>query len=312
MPTKSIKFRAFKVKNDNPANAYSNMLEKIIEKLHDSTVEKRMMEVSANEDDKKTYDLISEYIPNGDDLWMGIMRISPKKEMPTLPENFMTQTSISFDQLRQASEQDNGIICTDFYYVYIHQGIIITNLRTNVNIRRFNDYINWFLGDLGGNANYEIQTILASQELHLNQISKIVFGNENSREKIERYHLNESNNPKWITKLAKKVMTSIGMGMPTMNAIAREGILSAQLTLTFKKPSDMMLEDYNEKLSSIITPMADASKIRLFSPQGGLIKGEDLPYTISIDVEVDEATGLPEREDLFHTMKDLAHSLNTR
>lgn len=293
MPTQ-VKLRFFKTTSHNVTETESTIFQRLSAKLINSRIDSRIIKVHPNIEDSDE-DVLSYYVQLQDNYLFGmIMRISSKKSVKAVPFDFTNLSNLRFSDLHEVEDDTHERYCTSHYYFMLKGNFLVIDLPKTMTIGRFQDFINKLLNQ---EEKYSYVPMLDTGEIAMNEVAKIVVRDSPSPQQ-------EGETGKTAIKLMHRarnyILKKLVPQMPSLQSLDRRNIFSAELTIKATRPKRMELEEYNNQLSALLQPIADASNVHVYTKKG-VITGERLSLTK--DVEINEDEGNAFEMALMNTMK---------
>lgn len=293
MPTQ-VELRFFKTKSHNVTEPESNIYSNLMNKLNGSKIDSRIIKVHPNKDDSDE-DVLSYFVPlRGNYLFGMIMRISTKKAVKAVPVDFTNLDNLKFSDLQEIDDDNHEKYCTSHYYFMLKGNYLVTNLPKTMTIIRFQDFINALLDQ---EENYSYVPMLNTGEIAMNEVAKIVVKDSSSKQ-------DEGETGKTAIKFLHAarnyILKKVAPQMPSLKTLDKKNIFSAELTIKASRPRRMELEDYNQQLSAILQPIADASNVHIYTKKG-IISGDKLNLTQNVELDTNDGNGF--ETSLMNIMK---------
>lgn len=297
---RAVKLRAFKISMNNISEE-CDLCSLLNTKLNASLANDRRMLISA-QDPNQDEDLISDYNISGDYVFGTILRVRPTENTPNIPDSLFRQNVIHIQDLDNV-ELESSIIYKDHYYFLLNNNYLITNLKLTAGISRLQTYLNYFLEQERGPIYFELTPMIqGDNRILLREISSIKIADPDvPRDTPTR---NEEQTTSIALGLLKKLMTDI----PSLGDTILEDIISAELRIKFKKPSNVSKEQYQDFLGAYMKPIADIQNVTFMTKTGTKVGGEDILRIESVNIDTTESNKLSE-EHLKQEMIRMIQSL---
>jgi len=286
---KSIKLRAFEIKNNDIDKKTIDACDKLKERLKGSkSCEDR--EMILNEDDPfKERNFISNYSDKYPEyLFFTIMRISDNTDAG-IPKELLEKEQFSFSELSSTIGNDTEALKAlykNHFYCAMNNKYLITNLHSNRTIKPIQTYLNYYISD----TIIELNPVIKKPDsIKLNEIDIVEYKDPiTAINNISTTNL-ESENESKIKHLyigLKDFISNLQSESVKLNDTELEQLVSIELKLKFKQPKGMSDYDYKQKLSANIKPIADLDSVVYKTKTGDkFIKGKDIIETKIVDVE---------------------------
>ena len=161
----------------------------------------------------------------------------------------------------------------------------ITNLQGNLPIKRLQVYLNWFLSAERGSKLYEITPkIVDNIETKLADIKKIIV-----KDSSVNFNQEKDNQEHKIFKLSREAFAALFNDTNTLEDIIEQNIISAELSIKFKKPKKMSGEDYQKIMGAYMKPISETDDISFSTKKHGKIKGSDVLKVKTVSIELTES-----------------------
>lgn len=299
MANRSIKLRAFDVDNITLTSTNKSLFEHIITNLSKRpTINDRLMLL--NQDSAQSYVLAySEISGSGNSIFGLVLDVIPYENGGELSKDLLKEQSIKLSQVTQAKE--NSLLCKDHFYFYLTPSILIATCKRSSIISKLQTYLNWIVDDVRENAIMsftpliETVNLVPPTELRSMEIGNISLpvGSGASVKKLDV--------KKWLGNIFDEV--------PELNELRENEVLQAFLTLKFKRPKKMSIEDYSKLLGNFAKSVETSEDIKLTNKKGNTIKGNQIEKfkiaTINCTLE-----GLIVEQDLKQMMQSYVQEIN--
>lgn len=300
---KLLKLRAFRIENNEISQSDSGLLNNLREKLIGSKVEQRRMLLNS-EDIKHEEDLISDFNSNKPNCLSGVLlRIAHSEDVPSIPDTYLQHEKISINELDNI-KAGSSIIYKDHFYFLLNNNFIITNLQTNIPIKKVQVYLNWLLEKERGERLYEFTPMIMPQkQTQLSDIKKIIV-QDNSVSFGDKP--NSTNNKKFTLSL--ETLTNLVKDVQSLRQIVENNIVSAELLIKFTKPRKMSEEDYQRIMGAYMKPISDTDDVSFATKRNGIIKGSEILRIKPVDIELTETNKINEPQ-LYQEMESFLNEL---
>lgn len=308
--TKPIRLRAFRFENNLVTETNNKILSILSQKLSNTTAQERRMLLNSEEKDKEE-DLISYYEHRNGLAIMGIvLRIAPSNESHTIPDNLFDKNKIGMTEL-ESIENQAEYIQKDHYYFYLNDKYVITTLRSNITIVRFQAYLNWLLKEERQNKMYEISPIITiPPTTPLNELKSISFTDTSihSQSKADR-PIGTGTIKTAIRKTALEGLKDLFVDAKSFEEIKNSQILAAEILIKFIKPKGMKKEEFSKFMAATLKPVSECDNIILKTRNKGILKGRDIQKSKSVEIELTDSGNLNE-QDLWQNMEKFINELD--
>lgn len=310
--TKLVKLRAFKFENNLVSQPNTKIMDVLSKKLKDTNVKERRMVLNNQEEDKEE-DLISYYEPRNKIAVMGIvMRIAPADETHAIPDNLFDKNKIEMTEL-QNIENEVGYIQKDHYYFYLNDRYVITTLRSNLPIIRFQTYLNWLLSEERQNNLYEISPIISlPPATSLNELKSLSFTDTSihgSAKADTSIGKGTGLVKAQIKKTALDALKELFVDTKTFEEIKNSQILNAEILIKFVKPKGMKKEEFTRFMAATLKPISECDNVILKTKNHGTLKGSDIQRVKNVEIELTDSGNLSE-PDLWQKMEKFVNELD--
>ncbi|MEP0004427.1 MAG: hypothetical protein ABJ387_01490 [Balneola sp.] len=293
---KSQKLRAFKIENNDLSKPNTDLQGVLSSKLNDSIANDRRMLL--NQDDvKQEEDLISDFDAATGFISGVMLRITHAEDVPNIPDKFLSHKKISINELDNI-ETDSSIIYKDHYYFLLNNNFVITNLRGNLPIKRFQVYINHLLENERGNTFFEFTPLIIKHEAtKLSDINRIIVKDNDVSVNSEA---DRTGNKKFSMDL--NLLKDLIKDVNSLKKILENNIVSAELLIKFSKPRKMSSEDYQKIMGAYMKPISETDDISFATKKHGRIKGTEILKTKVVNIELTETNKISEPQ-LYQEME---------
>lgn len=303
---KKYTLQAYDIENEEIGKAYSDLYEKLEEKLKAREIaDVRRMKLNPESPEE---DLLSDFAITERYIFGVMWRIAPAKEVPSIPEGLFKNPTIQIDDI-QEQEKRISLICKDHYYFSLNKHFLVTNLPKS-RIKSLQVYLNWLLEAVRGDKLYKLTPkVKAPENMKLSEISNIVFADPSQRLKGKKNEQKIENGFK-VFKCAEGFLKSIIEDIPDLQKMLDNKILSAQLLVKFTKPRKMEEEDYEKLLGNYMKPINDADGITFKLKNGKRITGSNILRTKNVEIEMIDNVRISEPA-LIQEMEEFLRELNS-
>ncbi|ETS31094.1 hypothetical protein BB987_09295 [Photorhabdus temperata] len=315
---KTIKLRAFKIKNTDITRSHSEVKDSLLTKLNNTAMVKDRCMLLSSEDPKKEQDLISCYQTSeqANAVFCTMLRIAPSSEIEQIPDNLLEKKNFTMEELEGAGIEST-VICKDHYYFAISNDFLVTNLALNKTIPSLQTYIGWFINnelveftpmiDVNNQTKLkDIKAIIVRDPAPLPASSNTAINNKNQTTQIA-----ESSTKIKLTEAVMAYLSSVMSNTTTFAQIQDSQLISAELLIKFKKPRKMTQEEYANILGAYLKPVSDLDNISFKRADGKTeVKGKDLLRIKPVDIEVTETGKLVEQQVFQEMSKFLVELKN--
>ncbi|MFV0481862.1 MAG: hypothetical protein ACK5LP_07750 [Campylobacteraceae bacterium] len=288
---KSVKLRAFKIENSKLSAANSGLYVDLSAQLNGSLkiAKDRLMRLSY-EDDNKEEDLMSYFdISTKEKNIFGTMiRILKGNEVEHIPEILFNKEMFDIDSLDH-EKLDTNAIYKDHYFFLLSNNFLVTNLSGNITIKRLQTYLNFIL-----NASYEITpVIIKNLEIRLSEIKQVKFQDpvgDKARSDIQNKQLNLKG---WVLE---NILDILSIKDGDLDLSKLEDIVSARLSISFKKPRKMSEDEYSKSIGAMLKPVSDTENISFTDRSGNTIKADEMLKVKPVKIDVTTSGKLSEQD----------------
>lgn len=308
--TKPVRLRAFRFENDLITETNNQILSILTQKLSNTTAQERRMSLNSEEKAGEE-DLISYYEPRNGVAIMGIvLRIAPSNESHTIPDNLFDKNKIGMTELENFGNKADSIE-KDHYYFYLNNKYVITTLRSNSTINRFQVYLNWLLKDERKNKLYEISPVIAiPNTTKLNEIKSISFTDTSIHSQSKaNIPIGTGTIKTTIRKTALEGLKNLFVDTKSFEEIKDSQILTAEILIKFVRPKGMKKEDFNKFMAATLKPVSDCDNVVLKTRNKGTLSGRDIQKSKTVEIELTESNNLNE-QDLWQNMEKFVNELD--
>lgn len=303
---KKITLQAYDIENEEIGKAYSDLQEKLRDKLGTGEIaDVRRLKLNV---DSPEEDLLSDFAITERYVFGVMWRISPAKEVPSIPEGLFKNTTIQIDEI-QEQEKNVSLICKDHYYFSLNKHFLVTNLPKS-RIKSLQVYLNWLLEAVRGDKLYKLTPkVKAPDSTRLSEISNIVFADPAKKLKGKKKEEKAENAIK-VFKCAEDLLAKLVGELPDIQQMIDNKILSAQLLVKFSKPRKMEEEDYEKLLGAYMKPICDADGVTFKLKNGKKITGSNILRTKGVEIEMIDPVRISEPA-LIQEMEEFLRELNS-
>ena len=291
MIPKTINLRAFRIANNNIAKSYSGIKNILSTKLNGSVAQDRRMLI--NRDDEEE-DLVSDFNSNANCVYGVILRISPTKNVPNIPDDYLKKEKITITELNSV-ELGTTNIYKHHYYFSLSDKFLVTNLQGNLPITRLQTYINWFLEKERGTELFEFTPVITEpKETKLSDLKNIVVRDSKIHKDV--ISQNEESFGKKLLTISNSLLSTFISDSETLKQIEENQIISAQLLIKFSKPKNMSKKDYEKALGAFLKPVSETDDISFTPKKGNKIRGTDLLKVKPVEIELTDSGKISENQ----------------
>ncbi|WP_319931324.1 hypothetical protein [Xenorhabdus santafensis] len=301
---RTIKLRAFKIKNIDITRSHSEVKDSLLTKLNKTAMVKDRCLLLSSEDPKKEQDLISYYQTSEQTnaISCTMLRIAPSSDIEQIPDNLLEKKNFTMEEL-EGTGIESAVICKDHYYFAISNDFLVTNLALNKTIRSLQTYIGWFINnelveftpmvDVNHQTKLkDIKAIIVRDPAPLPAPSNTAINNNG-----QTTQLAESSTKIKLTETVIAYLSSVMSNTTTFAQIQDSQLISAELLIKFKKPRKMTQDEYANILGAYLKPVSDLDNISFKRADGKTeVKGKDLLRIKPVDIEVTETGKLVEQQ----------------
>lgn len=294
MAKKKVTFRLFNISNDSLKDKENPLIADLKQSLHNGKryVDSRIMKLK--DTDLSDEDVLAYFTITEEYVYGMMIRIASAKDVPELPTNFANLESIDVnDLLKEAEKKDDGKkVCKSYYRFFLKGDYLVTDMSRNVDIIRFEDYVNWILlrSEMTDDQKYHFNPAIDKGRVEVSRLKAIVVTDAFSPLPVGK------KNPvkKWSDSILNFFVES---GDLNMKQLHKENIISAKLTLNFDRPKDMTVADYVDATSAILKTAGKPENIQFLFNGGVPLSGNKLLFQKPIEME-----GTTDK-DYIHAMK---------
>lgn len=303
---KKFSLQAYDIENEEIGKAYSDLQEKLRTKLEAHEIaDVRRMRLNPESPEE---DLLSDFAITERYVFGVIWRISPAKEVPSIPEGLFKNPTIQIDDI-QEQEKSISLICKDHYYFSLNKHFLVTNLPKS-RIKSLQVYLNWLLEAVRGDKLYKLTPkVKAPDSTQLSDISNIVFADPSKTLKGKKKEVQKVENAFKVFKFAEDLLKNIVEEIPDLQQMLDNKILSAQLLVKFTKPRKMEEEDYEKLLGAYMKPISDTDGVTLKLKNGKKITGSNILRNKDVEIEKIDDVRISEPA-LIQEMEEFLRELN--
>ena len=283
--SKQITLRAFKIDNPNLTEVNSGILDKLQQVLTpNSTAADRRMPLNRNEPDR---DLLSdfEWASNKKYLFGMILRIIPAENGGVLDEAVFNQHTITLSQINAGNPGQSQY--KDHFYFAINNDYLVANIPGNLNVDRFQTFINWLLQNIRGERLYQFTELTKVPDgVKLSDIKEIQFVGGGTT-----VATNITDNPPITIKaqlgqISDSILKALVGDTVSLNEIRNNRLIEANLFLRIKsKPKDMAENEFKRVMGAIATNVTNDSGIVVKTKDGNKYTGEAVKVKKRITVD---------------------------
>lgn len=291
--SKIMKLRAFKINNLSLTISQSDLDKRLLEKLNGSEKSQERCMLLSPEDEAREQDLISYYMSYGEkqSLFCTLLRMAPGDNVQHITNTLLQEPKFSIENIE--NEQLNTEAIYQYHYDFSIKGnFLVTNLRGNITIKRLETYLSWYLRDESLSLVPMVET---PEGTKLSDIATATFGDA-------KYTPPDGNQAPSAPKsklltLAKERLADLLNDNESLSEMDLDEILSAELLIKFKKPRKMTQEEYEQKLGSLLKPVADAENVTLKTKDNKkFVSGRDILLSKTVQLETTESGHVVEQQ----------------
>ena len=298
---KEITIKAFVVENKSLVQSENGLFDLLKQKLETSNVLFRKKETESNI--RKEEDYLFSYDINDKSLFGYMIRFMDAENIPQFSPEKLSEKKISLEELIEANQEGSKSF-KDLYYFLLNNNHIIIYFVGRMNISRFQDYVNWFLNTNNEQVKFEFTPKVADIEnLRLGDIKRIDINDAMinlPKNQDEIVHKNLSVSQSLIERFFNDVKT--------FEQIKENNIISAKLSLLFKKPKKMSNDEYQNSMGSLLKAMGNEDDITVLTKNKERIKGSKFFRSKQITIEIIKPNVLCE-STLFDEMNNFLKEL---
>jgi hypothetical protein len=288
MTTKKIKLRAFKIANNELTQSNSNLLNTLTTRLNETIANDRRM-VLNQEDIKREEDLISDFNASRNFLTGVVLRITHAEDVPNIPDQFLEHKKISINEL-DSIDSESSIIYKEHYYFLLNNEFVITNLRGNLPVKRFQVYLNWILEELRGDKIFELTPVVSElKRTQLRDLRSIIVTDSS----VNSEHLEETTGIKQLN-IPHTILSTLFNDVNTLDEMIEQNIISAVVTLKFKKPKSVSKDEYQKFMGAYLKPISETDDISFMTKNNGRVTGSEILKTKNVDIELTDTSKISE------------------
>lgn len=242
-------------------------------------------------------------------LFANIMRITPTREMPSLPPDFLNREEISYSDLEGLNEDEQKMTCKSSYYIVVNQNHLVTNLP-KTSISRFKTYINWLLEAERGDKLYKFSILIESPKgTPLSDINQIVFSGDSSFSLSTTTTTRAAASNFKVWNIAKEKLSSL-FKEDDFAFLVDKNVLSANLVIKFNLKTKKQKEDEQIKkaLSAVITPIVDEDGVSFKTKDNKPITSGQMIRSKTVMIDVLD-NGLVNEQNLMQEMIEYLNEL---
>lgn len=282
MARKKVTFRVFVIKNEQLTHDSTDLKDVLRAKLGTSTIESRLQLVREGDDSEK--DLLGSFAPatgtdsNASWVFGTMMRLKPAKELKAVPDNFAELPFIPEDELRQLVEIEGKTICSSLYHFMIQGKYLVTDLPQIQTINSLQKYLNNLLSP----RTYGFAPLVQHQDLKLKDIETVTF-----KDSLTDLPDNQQERGISLKRIVSSAIRCISPNVTGLNSIMDKNMVAARMTLSFKRPKKMSIEEYTRKLSAVLAPVQDLDNVFFTFNDGRKLLGSEIVRTYKETLEDD-------------------------
>lgn len=283
--SKRITLRAFKIDNPNLTESHSGILEKLRVVLTDSsTAADRRMPLNQNEPDR---DLLSDFAwaSNNKYLFGMILRIIPAENGGVLDEDVFNQHTITISQINAGNPGQSQY--KDHFYFAINNDYLVTNIPGNLNVDRFQTFINWLLRDVRGERLYRFTELTKLPDgVKLSDIKEIQFVGGGAVATTSTTGTTPTTIKAKLSQISDDILRSLVGDTVNLSEIRDNRLIEASLYLRVKgRPKEMAENEFKRVMSAIATNVTNDSGIVVKTKDGNKYTGEAVKVKKCINVD---------------------------
>ena len=308
--TKPVRLRAFRFENNLVSEPNNKILSILSQKLSNTTAQERRIPLNSEEKDKEE-DLISYYeLRNGLAVMGIVLRIAPSNEAHTIPDNLFDKNKIGMTELENI-ENEAEYIQKDHYYFYLNDKYVITTLRSNITIARFQAYLNSLLKEERQSKLYELSPIVVlPPTTSLNELKSITLTDTSIHSQSKtNIPIGTGTIKTSIKKSALEVIKSLLVDTTNFEEIKNSQILTAEILIKFIKPKGMTKEEFSKFMAATLKPVSESDNVILKTKNKGTLTGRDIQKSKSVEIELTDSGNLNE-QDLWQNMEKFINELD--
>ncbi|MBT0573663.1 hypothetical protein OKE68_10595 [Riemerella anatipestifer] len=297
--TKTIKLLAYDIDNEDIKAPYSDLFEKLKEKLgYGESADTRRMKLNLSSSDE---DLLSDFAITDRYVYGVMWRISPSKEIPRIPDDYFSNPKIQIDDIFNNDEKIQ-LTCKEHYYFALNNHFLVTNLPKS-RIKSLEVYLNWLLLATRGDKSYNFTSkIKVSEQIKLNEIKHISLKSSQKKEKNE--------NGFKVFGLGTELLKKLISDTKNLDDIVRSNIFSSRLLISISKPRKMPQQEYEKLLGTYMTPISHADGVSFKLKNGKTISGENMLQYKEVEIELIDDNRISERDLVLEMEKYLRELKN--
>jgi len=297
---KKQKLRAFKVSNNHIDQPHSGLLDVFKKILKESKANDRRM--ALNQDDIRTEeDLLADYNIAKLHASGVMLRMASKGDSPIITGSFLQNEKISVTELNKA-EDDDSFSYINHYYFVLDNKFIVSNLQSNFKIKRFQVYLNYLLSEGRGSSLFEFTPIVTSElKTKLSDLKKIIVRDDSVSTDDGSQDTSTINNRRLSIK-SLNILKELMNDVDSLEQIAKNNIISAELFIKFTKPRKMPDSEYQRVMGAYMKAIDEADDVVFETKKYGRIKGSEVLLTKEVEIEMTES-GMIVEQELFQEME---------
>lgn len=283
--SKQITLRAFKIDNPNLTEPHSDILEKLQQVLTEtSTAADRRMPLNQNEPDR---DLLSdfEWTPNHKYLFGMILRIIPAENGGVLEEEMFRQRTITISQISAGNPGQSQY--KDHFYFAINNEYLVANIPGNLNVDRFQTFINWLLQEVRGDRLYRFTELTKVPDgIKLSDIREIQFVGGGTVVATPSAESAPTTIKAKLGQLSDDILRALLGETSDLSEIRNNRLIEANLLLRVKgKPKELAENEFKRIMGAIATNVTNDSGIIIKTKDGNKYTGEAVKVKKRITVD---------------------------
>ncbi len=285
--SKNIVLRAFKIKNPNLSTSSKGVREKLENALDNGCAKDRSLVLDPN-DIKKEQTLISNFDSYGQkqSLFCTMLKMELTDNVQQIPERLLNLPKFTIDELDKQSLNTAGVYKEHYYFSMLNDFLVTAQLPMNRTIKSLQTYLSWFLKD----ETIEIYPMIERLDNYkLSDLNTAVFKDSSKYKSVRSSNLaNDDTIGSKVKQISMDMLKSLFKETDDFKEIEQlESIISAQLRITFKKPSKMTEEDYEKILGASLKSIADLDDVQFKTKDNKkIISGTELHKTKTVNIEL--------------------------
>lgn len=302
---KNITLQAYEIERDDLKFASEDFFQYLIKKWNDpQTANDRrlVLNASSSEEDVLAALTVTENYAIG-----VLMRISPTKDVPTIPDELFNGKTIQLSPLSEENNKPTVTVHSTSYFLVCDKFIISTLPHSQ--IKRLQTYLNWWLSFDDKESSFKFAPMIKEpDDFRLSDMKELILGEEYSVAPEKTGTQSTFQTGVKIIDLAADFIKRQVTDVPNLDELIKKGILNARLYIHFSKPRKMTNEDYKAALSSYLKPIAHTEDVSIKLKHGKTIKGNDVLQSKTVSIDRLDAARISE-PDLFGELKEFWREL---